>query len=70
MPTTLDAIRKAVEESGQTRYRIAKGSGISQAQLSRLVSGEQGMTIANVERLAAYLGLELVIRPKAKRKDR
>lgn len=68
MPGLLSAIRNAIETSGQTRYQIAKGSGVSQAQLSRLVSGEQGMSIANVEKLAKYLNLEVVIRPKRRPK--
>ena len=64
-----DGIRKAIESSGQTRYRIAKETGISQAHLSRLMSGERGLSVEMLERLAPYLGLEIVIRP-AKRKRR
>ena len=63
-------IRRAIDASGQSRYAVSKGSGVSQAQLSRLKSGAQGMSIANVERLAKYLGLEIVIRAKRARKDR
>ncbi len=68
MPPLLDDILKAIETSGQTRYKISKGSGVSQAQLSRLVAGEQAMTIVNVERLAKYLRLEIVVRPVRRRK--
>ena len=66
MAKLLDAIRRAVEASGKTRYRIAKESGVSGGQLSRLVSGERGMTVDTIERLADYLGLRITIEPKGK----
>lgn len=62
----------AIEASGLTRYAIAKRSGVSQAQLSRLVHGLQGVSVETAERLADALGLEVIIRPKrrATRKGR
>jgi len=65
-----DRIRAAIKSSGQTRYRIAKETGVSQAHLSRLMSGERGLGVGVLERLAAYLGLEIIIRPKRRRKGR
>lgn len=65
MAKLVDAIRRAVETSGKTRYRIAKESGVSAAQLSRLVNGERGMTVDTIERLADYLDLQITIEPKA-----
>ncbi len=71
MARLVDAIRLAVEASSKTRYRIAKESGVSAGQLSRLVNGERGMTVDTIERLADYLGLQITIEPKAKtRKER
>jgi transcriptional regulator with XRE-family HTH domain len=64
MARLTDAIRRAVETSGKTRYRIAKESGVSAGQLSRLVNGERGMTVDTIERLADYLGLRITIEPK------
>lgn len=66
MARLVDAIRRAVEASGKTRYRIAKESGVSAGQLSRLVNGERGMTVDTIERLADYLGLRITIDPKGK----
>lgn len=57
MAELLDAIRREIETSGQTRYRIAQGSGVSAGQLSRLVNGERGLSVDSLERLAEYLGL-------------
>ena len=67
MKELLQTIRRTIEMSGQTRYRIAQGSGIAQSQLSRLMSGESGLSLETTERLADYLGLEIVIRPKRRR---
>ena len=68
MARILDAICEAIEASDKTRYRIAKDTEISQAQLSRLMSGERGLSIATLEQLAEYLDLEIVIRPKRRSK--
>ncbi len=68
MAQILDAICDAIEASDKTRYRIAKDTGISQTQLSRLMSGERGLSIAALETLVDYLGLEIIIRPKRRRR--
>lgn len=68
MSKTLKALKLAVETSDQTRYQIAKGSGVSQGQLSRLVNDERGLSMATAEQLADYLGLEIAVRPKPTRK--
>ena len=53
-------LREAIERSGQTRYRIALATGISQAALSRFITGERGLALESADKLAAYLGLELM----------
>ena len=68
MARLLDAICEAIEASGKTRYRIAKDTGISQTQLSRLMTGERGLSIEALERLTDYLGLEITIQPKGRRR--
>ncbi len=60
------AIAAAVKASDQTPYAIAKGAGVARSQLSRLLSGERGMTTDTIERLADYLGLRITIEPKGK----
>ena len=70
MSALLEAMRKAIEASGKSRYRISLDSGVSQAQLSRFVNGERGMSAENLERLAKSLGLEIVVRPRRRRKGR
>ena len=70
MDGVVEQIRKAIEMSGKTRYRIAKESGVAQSQLSRLMSGERGLSVETVERLAECLGLEIEIRSTRRRKGR
>ena len=70
MAELLNMIRKAIEASGQSRYRISKETGIAESVLSRFMSGETAITVETVERLADYLGLEIVLRPKRGRNTR
>lgn len=73
MSMLLDAIKDGIaraEASGITRYQMSKDTGISQAALSRFVNGERGLGVDLVERLAEYLGLEIVIRVKRTRKGK
>lgn len=71
MSKILGAIRKAIQAGGKSRYRLAKETGIDQAQMSRLMSGAGAMRDENLERLPDALGLEILIRPtKRHRKKR
>ncbi len=70
MPSIQDQIIRAIEGSGQSRYQIAKATGLAQSQLTRLFSGENRMTTTNIELIAEHLGLELVLRPKSKRRKK
>lgn len=65
-----DAIREAIRTSGESLNGIARGSGVSAGQLSRLIHRERELTVAALEKVADYLGLEIVVRPKGRRKGR
>jgi transcriptional regulator with XRE-family HTH domain len=65
----LDEIRQAIEKGRKTRYRIAQDTGISEAQLCRLMSGQGGLSIEALEMLADYLGYEVVLRKIKARKQ-
>lgn len=60
------AIVAAIKASNETPGAIAKGSGVARSQLSRLLSGERGLNTESIEKLAAYLGLQITIGPKPK----
>ena len=66
--TITEAVRRAIEESGLSRYAIAKASGVTQAALSRFVAGKRGLTTDTLDRLADVLGLEIVVRKRGRGK--
>ena len=70
MSKALNDIRRAIKASSLTRYAMSKATDIDQAQLSRLMVGKTGLSVASLERLADCLGLEIVIRPKRRKKGR
>ncbi len=57
-------LRRAVLESGMSRYEIAKISGVSEAQLSFFVNGKRTLTLPVAAKLAEVLGLELRLKKK------
>jgi plasmid maintenance system antidote protein VapI len=55
----VDQLRKAIADSGETEYAIAKGSGVSQSVVNRFVHGQRSISLDTAAKLCAYLGLEL-----------
>ena len=71
MPSTMDQLRRAIEKANETPYAIAQGSGVNRSQLSRILRGERSLSIESAERVATYLGFDIVLTPKrTKRKAR
>lgn len=64
--TLTQQLRDAVKRSGVTRYRLSQELGIDQASLSRFVSGDGGLSLESIDKLAAHLGLRLVGHRKQK----
>jgi DNA-binding Xre family transcriptional regulator len=52
-------LKQAVADTGKSVNAAAKESGVPQAVLQRFVTGRRGITLETVERLCAYLQLEL-----------
>lgn len=59
-----DDIKRAVEAWPESRNRLANAAGLSPSALCRLMSGERGLSVDSLERLAEALGYEIVMRPK------
>jgi hypothetical protein len=57
--TTSDQLRKAIQDSGVTLYRVAKDAGIGYASLHRFMRGERAVSLDVFDRLCESLGLEL-----------
>jgi ribosome-binding protein aMBF1 (putative translation factor) len=57
--TVTDRLRQALESCGHSRYVVSRDSKISESVLSRFVAGETVLSGDNIDRLAAYLNLDL-----------
>ena len=55
-----DQVRRAVDESGVSRYAICKATGIDQGQFSRFMAGQTGLSISALDALADALRLDIV----------
>jgi len=62
----IETIRKQIEKSGLSRYRISLDTGVDQATLSRLMQGKT-ITIETADILLNYFGLTIT---KGKKKAR
>jgi transcriptional regulator with XRE-family HTH domain len=60
-------LRQAILSAKLSRYAISKLSGVSQAVLSRFVTGGRTLTLETAAKLADALGLELSPRRKARK---
>ena len=65
-----EQVRQAVNDSGLTRYRISKETGIGQDTLSRSMTGQRGLTTTALDVLADYLDLNIVVGESTPRKDK
>jgi transcriptional regulator with XRE-family HTH domain len=54
-----EQLRKVIEECGTSRYALCQRSGVSEAVLSRFLSGKQGLRLVTLDKLGAALGLVL-----------
>ncbi len=61
-----DQIRQAMDDSGLTRYRIAKEIGMNESALGKFYNGERGLSTKMLDRLGEYLGLAIIRRRRAK----
>ena len=61
-----NVLKAAIEQSGISRYRIAKDTGVLETSLSRFMRGETSLRLDKADVLAEYLGLRLVPDPDAK----
>lgn len=79
-----DQIRRAIDASGVSRYRICKTIGLDQGMMSKFMARKMGLTCKTLDALGDVLGLDVVARgpvnvlppqkpgrkPKAKKGDK
>jgi plasmid maintenance system antidote protein VapI len=56
-----EQLREAVLRCGETRYRISKDTGITEAQLSRFVNGHADLSLPTIDKLTEYIGARLTL---------
>jgi transcriptional regulator with XRE-family HTH domain len=54
-----DQVRRAVDASGLSRYRIAKEIHVAESTMSRFMSGRTGLSMEYLDRLADLLDLDI-----------
>jgi antitoxin component HigA of HigAB toxin-antitoxin module len=64
----IETIRKHIDRCGKTRYRISQDTGVSEAQLCRIMQGKT-CTVETADVLLQYFGLTITGK-KRKRKSR
>ena len=61
-----DQIRQALRDTNESRYAIARATGVSQSQLSRFLGG-RWLAEATLDRLAEHL--DLVVMPRSEKRQ-
>jgi hypothetical protein len=62
-----DTLRRAIGQSGESRYAICKKLDIDQSSMSRFMHRQAGLTVDALDALAEFLGLTLVPIRKSKK---
>lgn len=66
-----DQLKQAIDDSGLTRYRIAKETGISESTLAHFYNGYRGLSMKALNALGKCLDLTIVLgRKPNKRKGK
>lgn len=65
-----DQLRQAIDDSGLTRYRIAKETGVSEATLAQFYNGRRGLSMEAMNALGEFLQLKIIMgrEPENKKK--
>jgi transcriptional regulator with XRE-family HTH domain len=63
-----DQLRQAIENSGLTRYQIAKRTGIDESALAKFYNGHRGLSMGALNALGEFLQLRIVMGRKPTKK--
>jgi DNA transposition AAA+ family ATPase len=61
-----DQLRREIDGCGMSRYAICQRTEINQSTLSRFMAGKAGLTMDNLDKIAALLNLQIVASGKSK----
>jgi transcriptional regulator with XRE-family HTH domain len=65
-----DQLRQAIDDSGLTRYRIAKETGISESALAQFYNGHRGLSMEALNALGEFLQLRITLGRKPPQKGK
>ena len=65
-----DQLRQAIDDSGMTRYRIAKETGISESALAQFHNGHRGLSMEALNALGEFLQLTIHLGRKPEQKGK
>ena len=65
-----DQLRQAIEESGLTRYEIAKQTGIDESALAKFYNGHRGLSMEALNALGECLQLTINLGRKPDKKGK
>ena len=65
-----DQLRQAIDDSGLTRYRIAKETGISESALAQFYNGHRGLSMKALNALGEFLELKVVLGRKSQKRGK
>lgn len=63
-----DQLRQAIDDSGLSRYRIAKETGISESGLAQFYNGHRGLSMEALNALGEFLQLKITLGRKSVKK--
>lgn len=59
MKKLTDQLRQAIDDSGLTRYQIAKETGIDESALAKFYNGHRGLSMEALNSLGEFLQLTI-----------
>jgi transcriptional regulator with XRE-family HTH domain len=65
-----DQLRQAIDDSGLTRYQIAKDTGIDESALAKFYNGHRGLSMEALNALGKFLQLSIRLGRKPGRKGK
>ena len=65
-----EQMRQAIRDCGISRRQVSLKTGLSEALLCLFMQGKRGLSFEAFEELADTLDLEIIIRPRQRRRGR
>lgn len=65
-----DQLRQVIDDSGLTRYEIAKQTGIDESALAKFYNGHRGLSMEALNALGEFLQLKIMLGRKPEKKGK